>query len=156
MSLTPLKSVDAIDCTVPLGVGKASIDVTVQLERTSSQEPHSPLQEPRLSTQSIAASSQQEGSPEFAGQGSGRGVEKPQAQPVQHHLSAKRNLTQSFEEASLVTNSSGASESKELVCSSVLSVALLGPKGKPSPMFVCVWGNMCTYRGPGLLYGGLK
>ena len=98
VSLTPLKAVDRLHCAVPLNPLNASIDITILLEKTppSSQKPHPPFQALPLDKETY----------EQRGQGSGKRAE-PQAQlPSSSHPSAKRNLTQSFEDASLATNSS--------------------------------------------------
>lgn len=86
LSLNPLKSVNRIDCTVPLG-SDASIDVIVQLDRApgSAQKPRPP---PQLLTE------------DGRGQSAREKAEQAQLHP---HPSAKRNLTQSFEDASLAT-----------------------------------------------------
>lgn len=103
MSLTPLKSVDKLDCTVPLGIDKASIDVSIQLEKT----PHPPSQELHSQFLPTVSQAEQDEAPERKGQSSGGMTGELQATPTHSHHSAKRNLTQSFEDASLATNSSG-------------------------------------------------
>ena len=152
VSLTPLKSVNAMDCTVPLGVGKASIDVTIQLERTSSQELRPPPQEPCPSMQSTSPAEQEE-SPEVAGQGSARGAEEPQAQPIQQHPSAKRNLTQSFEDASNSSKSIGqgfgCSESST-DCLAYRTSLLQAGKGKETFDSHKVCTNTLVFLGSGL------
>lgn len=103
MSLAPLKSVDKLECTVPLGVPNSSIDVVIQLEKVpaaSSQKPHPPSQ----SHPATASHTKEDKVPQQRGQGSGEKAE------AQLRPSAKRNLTQSFEDASLATNSSVTSE----------------------------------------------